>query len=56
MTVANTIDEIDRKILTIKHALNLTNATAKVRVGDQEMSVDGILIPDGAAQQEKDGA
>lgn len=23
MTVANTIDEIDRKILTIKHALNL---------------------------------
>ena len=44
MTVANTIDEIDRKILTIKHALNLTNATAKVRVGDQEMSVDGILI------------
>ena len=44
MTVANTIDEIDRKILTIKHALNLTNATAKVQVGDQEMSIDGILI------------
>ena len=37
MTVANTIDEIDRKIVTIKHALNLTNATAKVQVGEQEM-------------------
>ena len=44
MTVANTIDEIDRKIVTIKHALNLTNATAKVQVGDQEMSIDSILI------------
>ena len=44
MTVANTIDEIDKKIVTIKHALNLTNATAKVQVGEQEMSIDGILI------------
>ena len=44
MTVANTIDEIDRKILTIKHTLNLTNATAKVQVGAQKMSIDGILI------------
>ena len=44
MTVANTIDEIDRKIVTIKHALNLTNATAKVQVGEQEMSIDSILV------------
>lgn len=44
MTVANAIDEIDRKIVTIKHALNLTNATAKVQVGGQEMSIDSILI------------
>lgn len=44
MTIANMIDEIDRKIVTIKHALNLTNATAKVQVGNQEMSVDSILI------------
>ena len=43
MAVANMIDEIDRKIVTIKHALNLTNATAKVQVGDQEMSIDSIL-------------
>lgn len=44
MAVANTIDEIDQKIIAIKHALNLTNATAKVQVGDQEMSIDSILI------------
>ena len=44
MTIANTIDEIDRKIVTIKHTLNLTNATAKVQVGNQEMSIDSILI------------
>ena len=42
--IANTIDEIDRKIVTIKHALNLTNATAKVQVGEQEMSIDSILV------------
>ena len=44
MTVAHTIDEIDRKIIIIKHALNLTNATAKVQVGEQEMSIDSILV------------
>ena len=43
-TVAVTIDEIDKKIVTIKHALNLANATAKVLVGDTEMSIDSILI------------
>ena len=44
MTVAHTIDEIDRKIIIIKHALNLTNATAKVQIGEQEMSIDSILV------------
>ena len=42
--VAATIAEIDEKIAMIKHALNVTNATAKVRVGDAEMSIDTILI------------
>lgn len=42
--VAGIIAEIDEKILVIKHALNVTNATAKVSVGDTEMSVDTILI------------
>ena len=42
--VANTIAEIDEKIAVIKHALNVANATAKVVVGDIEMSIDTILI------------
>ena len=42
--VAATIAEIDEKIAIIKHALNVTNATAKVQVGDVEMSIDTILI------------
>lgn len=42
--VASTIAEIDEKIAIIKHALNVSNATAKVLVGDVEMSVDTILV------------
>ena len=42
--VAKAITEIDDKIATIKHALNLANATSKVMVCDVEMSVDTILI------------
>lgn len=44
MQVANTIAEIDEKIAVIKHALNVANATAKVAVGDIEISIDTILI------------
>ena len=32
VTVAATIAELDEKIAIIKHALNLANATAKVRI------------------------
>ena len=42
--VASTIAELDDKIAIIKHALNVTNATAKVQVGYDEMSIDTILI------------
>lgn len=42
--VANAIAEIDEKIVVIKHALNVANATAKVVVDDIEMSIDTILI------------
>lgn len=42
--VAATIAEIDEKIAVIKHALNVSNATARVQVGDTELSVDTILI------------
>lgn len=41
--VASTIETIDKKISTLKHAVNLANATAKVSVGAQVMSVDTIL-------------
>jgi hypothetical protein len=42
--VAATIAALDEKIAIIKHALNVKNATAKVPVGDAEMSIDTILI------------
>ena len=42
--VAALIEEIDEKIAIIKHALNVSNANAKVKVGDTEMSIDTILI------------
>lgn len=42
--VAAKIEEIDEKICIIKHAVNLNNATARVKVGEKEMSVDTILI------------
>lgn len=42
--VAATIASLDEKIAVIRHALNLSNATAKVQVGDAEMSIDTILI------------
>jgi hypothetical protein len=42
--VAANISEIDEKIAIIKHALNVTNATAKVKVDGTEMSIDTILI------------
>ena len=42
--VASTIAAIDDKIAIIKHALNVTNATASVQVDETEMSIDTILI------------
>ena len=42
--VAATIAALDEKIAIIKHALNMTNANAKVQVGDDKMSIDSILI------------
>ena len=42
--MSETLNEIDRKTIIIKHALNLANATAKIPIGDTEMSVDSILV------------
>lgn len=42
--VAANIAELDEKIAIIKHALNVSNANARVSVGNTEMSVDMILV------------
>lgn len=42
--VAAVIEALDEKIAAVRHALNMTNTLAKVRVGETEMSVDTILI------------
>ena len=42
--VAAEITAIDEKILKIKHAININNATNKVAVGDTEMTIDEILV------------
>lgn len=38
------INEIDKKILKIKHELNVQNTKAQITVGETVMSVDEILI------------
>ena len=42
--VADTIAEIDKKIVKIKHAINLANVTSQITVGDAVMTVDAILV------------
>ena len=43
-TVTQNMNEIDEKIVKIKHALNVTNATNQIQVGDHQMTIDMILI------------
>ena len=38
------IASVDERIMRIKHALNLANATSSIKVGDKVYSVDEILI------------
>ncbi len=42
--VAATIEEIDKKIVRIKHAINMANLTSRIEVGNETMTVDEILI------------
>ena len=42
--VARNIEEIDEKIVKIKHAINVTNAANEVAVGEKKMTVDTILV------------
>ena len=48
LEVAQIIEDIDAKIAVLKHAINLNNAMAKVPVGDEEMSIDTILVSVGS--------
>lgn len=42
--VARNIADIDAQIVKIKHAINVTNCTNEIMVGDTKMTVDTILV------------
>ena len=42
--VSENLKVIDEKIIKIKHAINVTNCTNEVEVGDVKMTVDMILV------------
>ena len=42
--VSKNVSEIDAKIVKIKHAINVTNCTNEIQVGDAKMTVDMILV------------
>ncbi len=42
--VADEIEQIDARMLKIKHAINVSNATNRIQVGDNMMTIDEILV------------
>ena len=42
--VSNNVSEIDAKIMKIKHAINVTNCTNEIQVGNSKMTIDMILV------------
>ena len=42
--VASRIEEIDRKICTIKHAINLANVTSTIEVCGELITIDTVLV------------
>ena len=42
--VSKKIAEIDEKIVKIKHAINVTNATSSISIGKAEMTIDAVLV------------
>lgn len=52
--VAESIEEIDKKIIKIKHAINLANLTSRIKVGQTFMTVDEILIRMAQLNKRKD--
>ena len=51
--VAAEIAAIDERVIKIKHAINVANATNTVKVGDEEMTIDTILIKMAQLQRRK---
>ncbi len=43
-TVAEKIEEIDLKVVKLRHAINLSNAQNKVKVEDEEFTIDSLLV------------
>lgn len=44
LKVSETIKELDEKISKIKHAINLSNVTNEVQVGERSLSIDSVLV------------
>lgn len=42
--VSKEINDIDEKIIRIKHAINLFNCTNEITVGNTKMSIDAVLV------------
>ena len=42
--VSETLEQIEKKICKIKHAINVTNCTNEIQVGDAKMTADMILV------------
>lgn len=51
--VAANIEEIDAKIVKIKHAINIANLTNEVEVGEEKFTVDQILVKMAQLNQRK---
>ncbi len=42
--ISEEIENIDQKIVKIKHAINVINATSEIEIGKEKLTVDQILI------------
>ena len=42
--ISDEIKNIDRKIVKIKHAINVINSTSEIEIGNESMTIDQILI------------
>lgn len=44
MKVSVEITEIDKKIVRLKHAINMANCSNTITVGDEELTIDSVLV------------